>query len=222
MNNKINEIMESLEFRHACKEFDSTKQISDEEFKIILEAGRLAPSSMGLEPWKFVVIDNQEYKDKLGAVSWGGRRQIPTCSKFVVILTRNANSLKYDSKYIDHLLKDVKKVPEDIEIMMKNTLKELEIARFDIDNRSDLMNMYSNTQSHMALMNMMQIAAELKIDSCAIGGFDQKTLEEILLKEGMLDKDEFIIGTTVAFGYRLNEPREKTRQSFEDVVSVIK
>lgn len=222
MNNKINEIMESLEFRHACKEFDTTKQISDEEFKIILEAGRLAPSSMGLEPWKFVVIDNQEYKNKLGEASWGGRRQIPTCSKFVVILTRNANSLKYDSKYIDHLLKDVKKVPEDIEVMMKNTLKELEIARFDIENRSDLMNMYSNTQSHMALMNMMQIAAELKIDSCAIGGFDQKTLEEILLKEGMLDKDEFIIGTTVAFGYRANEPREKTRQSFDDVVSVIK
>ncbi|MGL5576097.1 MAG: NAD(P)H-dependent oxidoreductase [Sarcina sp.] len=222
MNNKINEIMESLEFRHACKEFDSTKQISDEEFKIILEAGRLAPSSMGLEPWKFVVIDNQEYKDKLGEASWGGRRQIPSCSKFVVLLTRNSDSLKYDSEFIDHLLKDVKKVPEDIAATIKNTLMELERARFDIDNRSDLMNMYSNTQTHMALMNMMQIAAEMKIDSCAIGGFDKETLEEILLKEGMLDKKEFIIGTTVAFGYRLNEPRPKTRQSFEDVVSVIK
>lgn len=216
------EIIESLEFRHACKVFDETKQISDEDFKLILESGRLAPSSMGLEPWKFVVIDNQKYKDELGAASWGGRRQIPTCSKFVVILTRNGKSIKYDSKYIDHLLKDIKKVPEEIEVQMKNTLKELEIARFDIENRDDLILMYSNTQSHMALMNMMYTAALLKIDSCAIGGFDRKTLEDILIKEGVLDKEEFEIGTTVAFGYRKEEPRAKTRQSFEDVVAYIK
>ncbi|MGL5068914.1 MAG: NAD(P)H-dependent oxidoreductase [Sarcina sp.] len=222
MDKKMNEIMESLEFRHACKEFDNTKQISDEEFKVILEAGRLAPSSLGLEPWRFIVIDNQEYKEKLGAVSWGGRRQIPTCSKFVVILTRNANSLRYDSAYIDHLLQDIKKVPADIEVMMKDTFKQLQIARFDVDNRSELLNMYSNTQSHMALQNMMQIAAEMKIDSCAIGGYDEATLEEILVKEGMLNKDEFIIGTTVAFGYRKAEPRPKTRQSFEELVHVIK
>ncbi|MGL4739328.1 MAG: NAD(P)H-dependent oxidoreductase [Sarcina sp.] len=217
-----NIIMESLEFRHACKEFDNTKQISDEDFKLILESGRLAPSSMGLEPWKFVVIDNQKYKDELGAASWGGRRQIPSCSKFVVILTRNGKSLKYDSKYIDHLLKDIKKVPEEIGVQIKTTLKNLERERFDIENREDLILMYSNTQSHMALMNMMYTAALLKIDSCAIGGYDTATLENILIKEGMLDKSEFEIGTTVAFGYRKEEPRAKTRQSFEDVVSTIK
>ncbi|MGL5634113.1 MAG: NAD(P)H-dependent oxidoreductase [Sarcina sp.] len=215
-------IMESLDFRHACKEFDNTKQISDEDFNLILESGRLAPSSMGLEPWKFIVIDNQQYKDELGAASWGGRRQIPSCSKFVVILTRNGKSLKYDSKYIDHLLRDVKQVPEEIGVQIKTTLKNLERERFDIENRDDLILMYSNTQSHMALMNMMYTAALLKIDSCAIGGYDEKTLENILIKEGMLDKSEFEIGTTVAFGYRKDEPRAKTRQSFEDVVSVIK
>lgn len=215
-------IMEALEFRHACKVFDETKQISDEDFKLILESGRLAPSSMGLEPWKFVVIDNQEYKDELGAVSWGARRQYPTCSKLVVILTRNGNSLKYDSKYIDHLLKDIKKVPEEIGIQIKETLKQLETSRFDIENRDDLILMYSNTQSHMALMNMMYTASLLKIDSCAIGGYDQKTLEDILIKEGALDKSEFEIGTTVAFGYRKEEPREKTRQSFDEVVTYIK
>lgn len=215
-------IMESLQFRHACKEFDESKKISDEDFKVILEAGRLAPSSLGLEPWKFIVIDNQKYKDEIGAASWGGRRQIPSCSHFVVILTRTANSLRYDSAYIEHLLKDVKKVPADIEVQMKNTLKELQESRLDINNRGDLAFMYSNIQSHMAEMNMMAAAALLKIDSCAIGGFDQKTLEDILIKEGMLNKEEFGIGTTVAFGYRKNEPRPKTRQYFEEVVSVIK
>lgn len=216
------EIIEALEFRHACKIFDETKEINDEDFKLILESGRLAPSSMGLEPWKFVVIDNQEYKDKLGEASWGGRRQIPTCSKFVVILTRNGKSIKYDSGYIDHLLKDIRKVPEEISNQIKNTLKELEISRFDIENRDDLILMYSNTQSHLALMNMMYTASLLKIDSCAIGGYDKKTLEDILIKEGVLNKDEFEIGITVAFGYRKEEPRPKARQKFDDVVTFIK
>lgn len=215
-------IEEALLFRHACKEFDNTKQIDDKDFNLVLESGRLAPSSLGLEPWKFVVIDNQDYKNEIGAASWGGRRQIPTCSKFVVLLTRNAKSLKYDSEYINYLLNDIKKVPNEIALQMKNTIKELEIARFDIENRGDLLLMYSNTQTHMAAMNMMYTAALLEIDSCAIGGFDKETLENILIKEGVLDKNEFEIGTTIAFGYRLNEPREKTRQKFEDIVVTIK
>lgn len=220
---KMNDvIMDSLQFRHACKEFDNTKQINEEDFKLILESGRLAPSSMGLEPWKFVVIDNQKYKDELGAVSWGGRRQIPTCSKFVVLLTRNGKSLKYDSEYIKHLLNDIKQVPTDIAVQITETLKQLEIARFDIENRDDLILMYSNTQTHMAAMNMMSAAALLEIDSCAIGGYDKETLEKILIQEGALDKNEFEIGTTIAFGYRKAEPRPKTRQAFEDIVTVIK
>ena len=106
---------------------------------------------------------------------------------------------------------------------MKNTINELLDERFgEFEDRDKLVYMYSNIQTHMALMNMMYTASLLKIDSCAIGGFDKETVEKILLKEGMLDKEEFTIGTTVAFGYRKNEPRPKTRQSFDDVVSYIK
>ena len=216
-------IKDSLEFRHACKEFDKTKKIDEKDFNLILESGRLAPSSLGLEPWKFVVIENEEYKNEIGNASWGGRRQIPTCSHFVVMLTRTNKSLSNKSGYIDYLLNDVKKVPDEIKAQMKNTINELLNERFgEFENRDDLVYMYSNTQTHMALMNMMYTAALLKIDSCAIGGFDRETVEKILLKEGMLDKEEFTVGTTVAFGYRKNEPRPKTRQSFDDVVSYIK
>ena len=50
------EILKALNFRHATKEFDESKRISDENFDIILETARLSPSSMGIEPWKFMVI----------------------------------------------------------------------------------------------------------------------------------------------------------------------
>lgn len=44
------EILEAYTFRHACREFDPQRKISDEDFAFILETGRLSPSSFGLEP----------------------------------------------------------------------------------------------------------------------------------------------------------------------------
>ncbi len=55
---KKQEILKAYQFRHACKAFDTNKKISDEDFHFILETGRLSPSSVGLEPWKFVVIQD--------------------------------------------------------------------------------------------------------------------------------------------------------------------
>ena len=77
-----NEVLDILNFRHACKEFDSTKKISSEDLEVIIEGGRLAPSSVGIEPWHFIVIENQELKDELGKVCFGGTKQIHTCSNF--------------------------------------------------------------------------------------------------------------------------------------------
>ncbi|MGB3569190.1 MAG: nitroreductase family protein, partial [Priestia megaterium] len=53
---KKQEILDAFNFRHATKEFDPTKKISDEDFQFILETGRLSPSSVGYEPWKFLVV----------------------------------------------------------------------------------------------------------------------------------------------------------------------
>ncbi len=50
------QILDAYHFRHATKEFDPNKKVSDSDFEFILETGRLSPSSLGLEPWKFVVV----------------------------------------------------------------------------------------------------------------------------------------------------------------------
>ena len=60
-----NDFTHAMDFRHACKIFDETKKISDDEIHYILEAGRKSPSSFGMEAWKFLVITNEELKAKL-------------------------------------------------------------------------------------------------------------------------------------------------------------
>ena len=58
-------IIKAFNFRHATKEFDAQKKISESDFNTILETGRLSPSSLGLEPWRFIVVENEALKDKL-------------------------------------------------------------------------------------------------------------------------------------------------------------
>lgn len=214
-----NEIIEALNFRHSCKEFDTDKKVSEADFEVILEAGRLSPSSMGIEPWKFLVIENQELKNEIGAVSWGGKVQMPTCSHLVVYLSRSAKELRADSDYIDFLLKDVKHLPEEVVIGYKGMMRSIEAVRFQEDKDIEA---YASNQVHIALANMMSTAASLEIDSCPIGGIDVKAVEKILVDRGLLDTDKFNIGVCAAFGYRVNEPGAKLRQATEKVVTWVK
>lgn len=106
---KKQEILDAFQFRHATKEFDPDRKISDEDFQFILEAGRLSPSSVGLEPWKFIVVQNKELREKLRQVSWGAQGQLPTASHFVLLLGRTAKEMRHDSGYVADQLKHVKK-----------------------------------------------------------------------------------------------------------------
>ncbi|MGE4511980.1 MAG: nitroreductase family protein, partial [Sulfurimonadaceae bacterium] len=86
---------EAMDFRHACKAFDVSKKISDEDMYAILEMGRKSPSSFGMEGWKFLVITNDALKAKLRPACWN-QEQITSCSHLVVVLAGIA-SLKPES-----------------------------------------------------------------------------------------------------------------------------
>ena len=214
------QILEILNFRHACKEFDSSKKISDSDFEIILKGGQLSPSSMGIEPWKFLVIQNESLREELATVSWGGKKQIPSCSHLVILLSRMPKELKHDSSYIHHLLTEVKQMPQEAVENFKGVVKMIEDTRFQ-NNEKALLN-YSCLQTYIAAANMMTVSAMQQIDSCAMGGYDQKAVVEILIKHNLLNKDEFYLTLMIAFGYRINEPTPKTRQSLNDLVVWVK
>ena len=214
------QILEILNFRHACKEFDSSKKISDSDFEIILKGGQLSPSSMGIEPWKFLVIQNESLREELATVSWGGKKQIPSCSHLVILLSRMPKELKHDSSYIHHLLTEVKQMPQEAVENFKGVIKMIEDTRFQ-NNEQALLN-YSCLQTYIAAANMMTVSAMQQIDSCAMGGYDQKAVEEILIKHNLLNKEEFYLTLMIAFGYRINEPTPKTRQSLNDLVVWVK
>lgn len=214
------QILELLNRRHACKEFNPQLKISESDMKVILTAGQLSPSSLGMEPWKFLVIENPELLKELVPATPGGMKQLSTCSHLVIVMSRKSQDLKHDSNYLDHLLRDVRHFSEEAASKYKDTVALIEANRFNHDDQAILG--YSTSQAHLAVANMALVGAMVGVDSCPIGAFNQKTVSDILHKHDLLDSNHFALTLMLAFGYRANEVTPKKRQPFEEVVTWIK
>ena len=143
-------IINAFNFRHATKEFDPEKKVSESDFHTILETGRLSPSSLGLEPWRFVVIENEDLKEKLKPYSWGAQKQLNR-SRFVIILARK--NVTADSEYVQHIIrgiKNTKKVRFRVEDKFNNFKTNFHIN----DNERTLLD-WASKQTYIALANMM-------------------------------------------------------------------
>ena len=210
-------ILKAYNFRHACKVFDAEKKISEEDFLTILETARLSPSSFGFEPWKFLVVQNKELREKLLPVTWGAQGTLPTASHFVIILVRKQKSMHYDSDYIEHIMSDVHHLPKEASEARRNVFKTFQEKDFSLLESERATFDWAGKQAYIALANMMTAAAMLEVDSCAVEGFKAKELEEMMAKEFGVDTEEFGVGVMVAFGYRTDPQKIKTRQSMQDI-----
>ena len=211
------QIVDAFNFRHACKEFDSSKKIPDEDFKVILESARLSPSSFGLEPWKFLVVQNLKLREKIRPFCWGAYTQLPTASHLIVILARKGEEMKYSSEYIRSTMSEIQKsTPEVVEKRLER-LKSFQQNDFDLTDERKLFD-WARMQTYIVLGNMMTSAALLGIDSCPIEGFDIAKVQDILVQEKVLDATHFHISCMAAFGYRLTNPKiKKMRRSLDEV-----
>ena len=211
-------IIDAFMFRHACKEFDANKKISKEDFEFILETARLSPSSFGFEPWKFVIIQNTELREKLGEVVWGGSKQIPSCSHLLLTLVRKVHFMKYDSDYITNFMVKVQKFPKDVIALRKKFYQQFQEQDFELLETDRAMIDWATQQTYIPMANMMTSAALIGIDSCPIEGFNRKKIEALLEKEINLNTEEFGFAYALTFGYRKYEQNGKTRHKIEEIV----
>lgn len=202
---------EAMDFRHACKEFDENKKISDEDLRFILEAGRKSPSSFGMEAWKFLVITNEELKAKLRPACWN-QVQITSCSHLVVILA-GIESVKPQSGIPKKrfLRREMPQEKLDFYLNLYETHLQETLSSDE--------NIYSWTarQTFIAAGNMMTAAAVKGIDSCAIEGYEKDKVETIL----NLDKSKYQLAMMLPLGYRVNPQSTQVRLAFDEVVEFI-
>ncbi len=197
------QLIKSLQWRYAVKKFDSRKKVGREDLDLLKEAIRLTPSSYGLQPYKILIIENAGLKEKLKPFSYN-QPQITDASHLFVFLART----RLDREYLEHLFR----LKAEIQGKSYEDLKEYAerlITKFGDMSREELLT-YTSNQTFMALETLIDAAAELKIDTCPIGGFIPEKYDEILGLKGT----SFTTVVVCAVGYRSNRDKNRLLPKF--------
>ncbi|MBQ0117934.1 MAG: NAD(P)H-dependent oxidoreductase [Flavobacterium sp.] len=205
-------LIENLNWRYATKKYDPTKKVSTENLDKIIEAARLAPTSSGLQPFKLLVVTNQEVKEKLAPSSLNPEVMVD-CSHVLVF----AGWDRYTAERIDTIYDkttDERGLPRGRFGSYTDKIKGIYLNQTAEENFEHIAR-----QTYIALGLSMAQAAELQVDSTPAEGFDNALVDELLDLKSLGLKSV----TLLYLGYRATEgdwlaSMKKVRNTTEDFV----
>ncbi len=166
-------LLDNLKWRYATKAYDSTKKVDQENVDKIIEAARLAPTSSGLEQFRIIVINDQKLKEKIVPIAMD-QKNIAQCSHLLVFAAWD----KYTEKRIDDIynyITDERGLPRGRFGSYTTKLKALYLPQTAEENFA-----HTARQAYIGLGMALAQAAELKVDSTPMEGFDNDALDELL------------------------------------------
>jgi nitroreductase/dihydropteridine reductase len=193
-------LIENLKWRYATKKFDSSKKISPENLEELKEAIQLSVSAYGLQLYKVMIIENTSIREKLKSVSWG-QDQITEASHLVVF----CNYTNVKDKHVDDFLNITAK-SQDIEVKNLSGYGDFMKGEISEMTASESFN-WTSRQTYLALGNLLNACAELKIDACPMEGFEPEKYNDIL----GLSEQGLNAAVIATIGYRSNEDRTQNR-----------
>ncbi|MDO5639171.1 MAG: NAD(P)H-dependent oxidoreductase [Neisseria sp.] len=204
--------------RVSTRNYDPARKISDDDFRTILECGIRSPSSVGSEPWKFVVLQDPALRQKLKPIAFGLADSADNASHLLVILAKK--NARMDSEFLREAFIRQDWTAEDFAQKMPAYLNFHQNDIAVTGNERTLFD-WASKQTYLALANMMTAAAMLGIDSCPMEGFDYAAVNQLLADAGVFDPAEWGVSVMASFGYRAREIARKNRREFDDVVQVV-
>ena len=215
MSNLTNaQLLEALNWRYATKFFDATKKIPDDTWQTLEQALVLTPTSYGLQPYKFLVINNPAKRAELLPHSWG-QKQVVNASHFVVFTART----EMKEADVDRFIKcttDVRKLPEGA----FNPYRDMMMGDVVNGPRGKIAHEWA-TQAYIALGNLMTCAAVLGVDACPMEGLVPAEYDKILNLNGT----GYATVVACALGYRAAADKyaslAKVRYEAKDLVQTI-
>ncbi|HBV16964.1 NAD(P)H-dependent oxidoreductase [Chryseobacterium carnipullorum] len=185
--------LEALSRRYSVKKFNH-EIIPQDTLYNILESGKLSASSLGLQPYRVLVVESDEMKQKL-IPAFYNPSQISTCSHLIVIISKKTIEESYIHGYFNHISEVRETSVEKLDLFRKS------INQYIIQKTQDEIFNWAEKQSYIVLANLMYAAAIENIDSCPMEGFRQDVIEEIL----NINPDTEKVTVTLALGYRSEE-----------------
>jgi nitroreductase len=190
-------VLDRLRWRYSTKRFDKTKQIPAETWAALEQSLVLSPSSFGLQPWKFVVVDDPDLRQELRALSWN-QPQLTDASKLVVFLGQRTTTVADVDRYLQRAC-DVRGTALESMAGYRRVLVDfVEKGWAAADHSAG-----NARQVYIALGQFMVAAAMLGVDTCALEGIDMPGYDRLL---GLGD-DRFATLCICAAGYRADGDR---------------
>lgn len=205
--------------RYTCKSFDPNRKVAAEDLAAILEVGRLSPSSMGMEPWHFVVYERGPLTDEFLSHCWGYHGE---ASHIIALLACNYPHLLRNGQHVAHIHTDIQGLPAD--------KLEARYDKMDVFLHQDLQMVndeyqvqgWIDRQVYIAFGNMLTAAAALGVDATAIEGLQLAPVSQIMIKQGAFDPQQYRLLSLMALGYTNRaEHRPKTRRPESEVITYL-
>ena len=185
-------VAEALSWRYAVKRFDPARKIAPEDWELLKKSLLLAPSSYGLQQWKFIVVENPAVREQLKAVSWN-QSQVTDASHYVVLAYREEITREYVDRHIRRIAEVRGVTEESLAGFRKNMITNL------VEGGQGLqIDAWCARQAYIAMGFLMETAALLGIDTCPMEGLEPEAYDRILGLEGT----GYLTAGTVALGYR--------------------
>lgn len=205
---KNNDFKDIVFNRRSIKSFDSNVKISHEEMHEMIEAAAKAPSSVNMQPWRFVVVESKEGKEKLRPLIRFNTNQNDTSSAMIIIFGDMKCYKKAEKIYGKAVEKDL--MPENV----KKELMNFFMPAYENATR-EKMNDIVKIDSSLSAMQLMLVARSHGYDTNAIGGFEEDKLAEAF----GLDPERYVPVVIIAIGKGNKTSYESVRLDVEDIIS---
>ena len=209
------ELLNALRWRYATKVFDPTKKIPDDIWQTLKQALVLTPTSYGLQPYKFLVIESPAKRTELLPHSWG-QKQVVDASHFIVFTVQTKVTQEHVDRLINHTSR-VRQVPPDF----LNSYRGMMLSDLVSGPRSKIAHEWAARQAYIALGNLMTSAAVLGVDACPMEGFVPAEYDRVLGLNG----SGYASVVCCALGYRSANDKyaglAKVRYAEADLLSVV-
>jgi len=187
----MNQFIESQNWRYATKKFDATQKISSSDLDILKEAVRLTASSLGLQPYKVLIVENPDLRAQLQVAAFGQTQVVDASHLFVFASEYQVGETEIDS-YMATIAATRGINTEALagfRTMVVNSVTKMdEITKEN----------WTAKQVYLALGNLLNAAADLRIDATPMEGFNPSAVNNIL---GLQEKGLHAVALA-ALGYR--------------------
>ena len=165
-------IIPALQWRYATKKMNGEK-VSQDKVNSILEAARLAPTSIGLQPFEMIVITNQALKEKLKAVAFN-QSQLTDCSHLIVFAAWSSYDINRINYYFDYYESE-RDLPKGFSDNYKNNVIK-QLTSMTLEQQFE----HASRQVYIALGMALTEAGALEVDSIPMEGFINHDVDKLL------------------------------------------